>query len=414
MHADISATVESAATSLHCLRRWWAISGLILFAATWKLWTPQDVFPQVPLFRWVGAVPVVVEWLCCAIVLGSLAAAVLDRWKRSPWLAFATALGVLILIDQHRLQPWAWQLLLMSCVFVSRNANTNRLLMLLTISVYFWSAVSKCDRLFFATHGQTLAEALFQSLGVNTAPWPPAVKGWLAVALPAGEMLVALGLSWPRTRRVALWSEIGLHVSLIMALGPFGLQHRPGVLFWNLAFIGHDWLLFGHSSRDRERAVNSRCPTPSRSRLGLSRVTSGFATVLIVAASVWPLTEPLGFCDHWLAWSVYSTRTERVSVTLSDEGLQDLPEPVRRLTVDGELVLDRWSIEALDVPIYPQWRFQWGIVEWLRRHAGEDHVLEITLIRPASRLQRDFQTQRIPGDQFDERRNEFWLNSRPR
>lgn len=386
----------------------------MLFAATCKLWTPQDVFPQVPLFRWGGAVPVVVEWLCCGIVLGSLAVAVLDRWKRSPWLTFATALAVLILIDQHRLQPWVWQLLLMSCVFASRTTSAARLLSLLTISVYFWSAISKCDRLFFTTHGRTLAEALFQSLGVNAAAWPPAVKWWLAVALPVGEMLVALGLSWPRTRRVAVWGAIGLHVSLILALGPFGLQHRPGVLLWNLAFIGHDWLLFGYSNCDREGAVNSRCPALSRSRLGLSRVTTGFATVLIVAASVWPLTAPLGFCDHWLAWSVYSTRTERVSVLLSDEGLQRLPEPVRRLTVDGELALDRWSIEALDVPIYPQWRFQWGIVEWLRRHAGEDHVLETTLIQPASRVQRDFQTQRIPGDQFDEHRNEFWLNAHSR
>lgn len=86
MLADTSVTDDPAAKALRRLRRWWAISGLVLFA---------------------------------------------------------TALSVLILIDQHRLQPWAWQLLLMSCVFATRSANATRLLMLLTISVYFWSAVSK-------------------------------------------------------------------------------------------------------------------------------------------------------------------------------------------------------------------------------------------------------------------------------
>src|SRR5438093_7551709 len=67
MLADAAASDDPAATTLRDLRRWWAIAGLVLFTATWKLWTPHTEFPQVPLFRWAGAVPVAVEGLCFGI-----------------------------------------------------------------------------------------------------------------------------------------------------------------------------------------------------------------------------------------------------------------------------------------------------------------------------------------------------------
>ena len=104
MLAETTAADDFTDPVATALRRWWAISGLVLFAATWKLWTPQTEFPQVPLLCAAGAVPVSVEWLCFGIVLGTLVAAALNRWTRLSWLAFAAALFALILIDQHRLQ----------------------------------------------------------------------------------------------------------------------------------------------------------------------------------------------------------------------------------------------------------------------------------------------------------------------
>ena len=57
------------------LRRWWAICGLVLFAVTWRLWVPQAVFPQVPLFRWASALPSAVDWLCFGSMIVALLAA---------------------------------------------------------------------------------------------------------------------------------------------------------------------------------------------------------------------------------------------------------------------------------------------------------------------------------------------------
>lgn len=406
MADDFAAEDERGTT----LRRWWAVAGLALFGATWKLWTPQSEFPQVPLFGWAGSLPLFVDWLVLGVLLGSLASNVRRPDSRRSWIAFAVSLGVLIVLDQHRLQPWAWQLLLMALWWSSARAGqvTHLPCIALTISIYFWSAISKLDANFVASHGQTLIESLFRSVGINAMNWPASVKSWLAAFLPVGELLVAIGLYWPRTRRVALIAATALHVGLILALGPLGLGHRPGVLLWNLAFIGHNWLLFG------QRTCGSFTPTRSVSEgtsLPTSRAPSLTLRVsLLVFVCVWPVTERWELCDRWLAWSVYSARSERVSVTLTDEGLRRLPESVRSCVTDGELPLDRWSLAALDVPISPQLRFQFGVVEWLRRRCGEENLVEVIVQHSHGTVG---EIERLTVEQCDERRRMFWINAQP-
>ena len=45
---------------------------LLLLAVTWRLWTPQIVFPQIPFFEFLVSTPSTVDWVACAIVLVSL------------------------------------------------------------------------------------------------------------------------------------------------------------------------------------------------------------------------------------------------------------------------------------------------------------------------------------------------------
>lgn len=400
------------------LRRWWAVAGLALFGATWKLWTPQTEFPQVSLFGWAGSLPLFVDWLAFVALLGSLAVAAWKPDSRRSWIVIAVSLGVLIVLDQHRLQPWAWQLLLMAIWWSSTSMGLvgNLPCMVLTISIYFWSAISKLDADFISSHGQTLIEALFRSVGINAANWPASCKSWLAAFLPVGELLVAVGLCWSRTRQAALVAATALHVGLILALGPLGLGHRPGVLLWNVAFIGHDWLLFGR------RSCWSFTPTRSVSEgdcsleRSMERPTKRSPSLtlrvgLLAFVCLWPASERWSLCDRWLAWSVYVARSERVSVTLTDAGLQRLPESARRCATDGELPLDRWSLAALDVPTYPQLRFQFGVVEWLQRRCGEENLVEV-IVQHSRGASGDI--ERLTVEQCNERRRAFWINVRPR
>lgn len=385
------------------LRRWWAVAGLVLFAVTWKLWTPQSEFPQIPLFGWAGSLPLFVDRLAFGVLLGSLATAALKPDSPRVWFAFAASQVVLFALNQHRLQPWAWQLLLMAIWWSASKMrqDSHRSCIALTISIYFWSAVSKLDASFMASHGQTLIEALLGAVAVDAAPWPPRWKWWLALCLPIGELLVAVGLCWRKTRRAALIGAMMLHVGLILALGPLGLGHRPGVLVWNVAFVGHIWLLFGPGKFVVPPSGGAVLQTRNRLKAELR-------TALVALVCLWPATERWGLCDRWPAWSVYVARSERVSVLLTEEGVRRLPESARRCVSDGELPLDRWSLEALDVPIYPQLRFQLGVVEWLLPRCGEENVVEV-IVQKGNR-----DLERLTVSQLEEQRRVFWINTRPR
>src|SRR5262245_29618685 len=66
-------------TRLDWFRRASAAAGIVLIACTWTLWTPQTVFPQIPLVRWAGRLPVSFDWAALAVMLASLCAMLVVR-----------------------------------------------------------------------------------------------------------------------------------------------------------------------------------------------------------------------------------------------------------------------------------------------------------------------------------------------
>ena len=100
------------------LIRWLAVGVLALVAATWKLWTPQAVFPQVPLIRAACDWPGWLDWGCLAVLVASSLTMLFVA--RRGWLGRGSCLGLAVslsgffVLDQHRLQPWAWQFFLLA------------------------------------------------------------------------------------------------------------------------------------------------------------------------------------------------------------------------------------------------------------------------------------------------------------
>ncbi|MCH7988042.1 MAG: hypothetical protein IID46_02705, partial [Planctomycetes bacterium] len=236
------------------LRRLIALFGLLLLSATWKLWTPQTLFPQVSFFRWAGWLPVWCEWLGFGVMIVSLLVVLCKRSPGNGWryglMTFAFAAVGMIVIDQHRFQPWMYQFVVLSLVLASVPARHALVLArLIVISLYFHSAVSKFDFSFLEINGQELLSGLLGVVNRSAETFSPSMRRAAAGLFPVGELLVAVTLCNSRLRLFGLFLSLMMHVLLFAALGPWGLNHRPGVLLWNLFFIGQNVLLFGHVFR---------------------------------------------------------------------------------------------------------------------------------------------------------------------
>ncbi len=363
------------------LARLLGIGVLALVGVTWKLWTPQTVFPQVPLVQVACDCPGWCDWVClAALVTAATTLLFVGRRGLASRIAsagIAISLSGFFILDQHRLQPWAWQFLLLSILLsLADNSTVRRGWIWLTISIYFWSAVSKFDYNFVHDQGPTLVEGFKQAIGVRQTMnrWTESFNVWAAVVLASGELSVAILLSLRRTRRFAVWLAVLMHGALLMSLGPLGLKHSWGVLVWNLFFAGQTWLLFRVVSTPRsEDDAGSRATQPK----GLiSRSSNVVATGIILGAMLWPILEPVDGCDHWLAWAVYSARTGQLEILItSDEPPPSGPVECDQVlrTIDGvsgvyyRPNVSGWSFQELDVPIYPQFRFQVAVGKDLKR-----------------------------------------------
>jgi len=379
---------------------------IALIGVTWRLWTPQDLFPRVPLFAWPP--PRWWDWASLLVLaagsLGLLTGAQHLPVRRLSAAAIACGFAVQFLADQHRLQPWAWQFFILATVIaLADDRLVFRGWFLLVCMIYAWSAVSKMDDSFIVPFGHIIERALTAPLQLTGLQWSSMgqwfcheLADFFAVCAPAVEIAIPALALFPRTRGWGFWLSAAMHLYLVMFLGPWGLGHQPGVLVWNVFFMAQNALLFRERSMRFPIRGLGTCDRPLTG--ALARTRRGIVEALLAFVMLWPAVEPWGYCDAWLGWAVYVPRFHRVEVRIADEALEgpysfltehvqgagpwkgySAPPRTRRVNVS------RMSLSLLGVPEYPNHRFAVGVaLDWQLR--GEGAGLEVQLFERPNRF----------------------------
>ena len=339
---------------------------------------------------------------CGSLVVG----AVMSRGRRAIAAAASATILLYGCLDHMLLQPWVWQFAVLAGLFAFPAPRAKRWAMRLLVSVYLFSAISKIDVAFVEGLGQLLAAAGFEALGLDHNA---AQRTALAWAMPVAELAIAALLVTRRLRRAGLVAAIGLHVTLLVMLGPLGLDHHVGVLWWNAFSIAAAVVLFAGSD---DRIV-------SRPRWSFANVAAGIALML-------PSIEPFGLWDHWPGWSVYSARPPRVTLTVDlpeDDGspfglsesfaYADPPEPLSELQ---RIDFEAWTFDARGRPPYPSERYRVALAAAFLDALPPGTAFELTLVRPDPwrRGRRFATTETITSREgLDALRGRSWLNTTP-
>lgn len=415
----------------------WALFGILLMLATWRLWIPQRVYPQIPLLAPASFLPVACQWGAAVIALFSLLVTwiLVMRGGRGiawPALVYLTAMLLLFLTDQHRLQPWAYQWTIYALVFAWLPADRDAgrpalgLLRLVTLSIYFYSALGKFDYQFLHSVGQQFLGVVVGFLGIGEqtlADWPRWLRLGLAAAFPCGELLIVVALLVPKWRRAGVRAAMVLHAALLLVLGPWGLRHQPGVLIWNAFFIAQVWLLFSGSGTGDSAASGASSHDAARPPTADSRAAprKWLPTGAVLAVVCLPLLEPWGGFDHWPSWGLYSPRNSRVQVEVHRAGIEQLPAELQAFLADVDdsinwvpLKIDDWSLAALSVPIYPQDRFQLGVAEAIATRYRLDRTIRVHVRGMSDRWTGARSEKTLSGrQQIVAAANRFRLNAHP-
>lgn len=325
------------------------LAGMALSLALW--WGPRD-YPRAPLLALASAqVPAVERALA-----GLLAAALLALLWRPSQRAFAVlaclALAGCWLLDQSRLQPWAYLygLVLVRAATLSSSSESPDARMadhvrVLLACTYFWSGLQKLHVLFGTVSLGSLIEPLLPGYGELPAP----VRVALGLALAAFESLIGVAFLFQRTRRVAALAAIAMHALLLLLLA-VGLGWNPVVWPWNVAMAVLAWSV--------------RSPTESEAPSGLARLLWGRDLVARALLVLLGLLPALSFVDRWDAYpslALYSPRIEGARICFGEGVKARLPPELQALLVTRaphsyEFWIEEWSQADLGIPAYPSGR----------------------------------------------------------
>lgn len=407
-----------------------AISAIVLFLVTWRLWTPQTSVPQIPFSTSLVHCPGAVDWIAFVVLVsGALAVAISLIKRNSSYRVLRTAglLGwlisylVLLALNQHRLQPWAYQFFLLG--FFALTMEPRRFLAsarILLISIYAYSSFSKFDFQFAQTVGWQINETLLSMASVDTEGWSVDEKWRAAFVSASSEAAAAFLLAIPSklTRTLGLVLAVGMHLALLLALGPLGLNHHLPVLIWNAFFVVQLMLLFSpfwfwqHSgSLEPPPSPAESIPpsTPVRRAAVLGTIVFWVA-ILLPIGTIWQVT------DHWPAWELYSPRASRCELAGPN-----LPTNIPQRGNAKFGTLNQWSLEKLGVPIYPQARFQVGVAlaieKELNRDENQGFTIEVKSVSSRWEGKRDsvvYGGFRPAPYRFEDARSKYLLNTEAR
>ena len=383
---------DNASASLRGYTRGMAVFAILLFASTWKLWTPQDAFPQIPFLASLITTPTWVDWSCLGLSATSLLVCLFAKEGKvltAALILFAISTTILILLDQHRLQPWAYQIVILAVVIAtSTNSNAIYRIQIITISIYIFSGVSKLDYQFVHTVGDQMLSTLVGLLGSTTENWPPTVKHTTVLCLPIFEILIGIGLLIPKARHLAMAGAVVMHAALLLLL--FQDVSGYGVLIWNLFFIFQIIVIFYR--QPESNSESSRRPP----------LTDSIGYLITLGVISFPLTQAWSLCDHWPAWQVYAPRCSRANI---DSPVND-NEPWNNFS--------QWSNQTLAAPIYPQARFEFAVAVAVQQKFSKSQGLPITISEASNRWNGTRNSKRIAGDQITMQMSQYWLNTRAR
>ncbi|MDX1927169.1 MAG: hypothetical protein SFV81_11665, partial [Pirellulaceae bacterium] len=349
------------------------------------------------------------------------------------------SLLLLFSLDQHRFQPWAYELGLFCVIWLGcREPSSMQLMRVLLISVYLYSALGKLDFEFLHTVGQQMLAVVVGTVGVDPQDLSPSARLGMVAVFPCIELAAAIGLVWTRTRPFAGWLAIGVHLGLVVILGPLGLNHRLGVLVWNVQVALQAYWLFvaGQGSAKPTESPKPSVAEPSVAKPSVAEPSVAGATkrswsewlvtTAIGAAVALPSTERLGLWDHWPSWALYAPHSSRVYLEIAAPAVERLPADLRSLVqeppADSEEVvlwlaipMDAWSLKTLDTPIYPQARFQLGVAEKIALDMNAGFQARITVLGISSRFTGVRRTTVYDGlPQLTKARQPYWINHHPR
>lgn len=325
------------------------IAGLLL---TTKLWLADRTYPLTPVFQNLPQPSFPLDYIIYCALIFCLLFSVFSRHFKIYLFTSIGCVLLLTLLDQTRLQPWAYQYALMLLVlgFYSWQASDQKsnvyilnISRFIVASIYIYSGLQKINYEFVLATFPWMIEPVARQLSLSVAD-----VLFIGCTVPIIEILIGLALLTSRYRKYGILLATSMCIFVLATLGPTGHNWNSSVWPWNIALLAVVFVLFYRTKEVSFLNILSIIKRPL-----------GIATMLIFG--IMPLTSFFHIWDSYPSWSLYSGTTNQASIIMPSATVSELPINLQNMitplpTGENELRLFDWAYYELNTAPYPETR----------------------------------------------------------
>jgi len=313
---------------------------------SFPLWTADRTFPLCPVF---DEIPQFTSDLSVIVVIALIILMFLGAIFRHRLIFIITLVVMffLLLQDQMRWQPWVYLycFLLFPFVLKAKRSDFVPYFQLLIIGIYLWGGLHKFSPDFIDFTYSKILRELFRVENQDTI----LNLRWFGYSIPTIEVLIALLLVFPKTRLAGIIGALLTHAFILIYL--IKIEYNTIVYPWNIAMAILVLVLFF-------RNLNSL-----KIWKGCNRQVKFLNSIAITFFLIMPVFCLFNLWDNYLSFRLYSGKTNLFFVTVSDDEIDKIDGElhayfwqVERLTGGEMISLNKWAVEELNVPFYPETR----------------------------------------------------------
>jgi hypothetical protein len=313
----------------------WTLSLTLILS--WSFWVGERSYPKMSLLFGSNNT---LEFLAAVVFIGSLLLLSIAPTRIVFLLSSILALTILTGSDINRVQLYVWtsMALITIAAFSLRSPNHRRLKSLLILALaasYFWLGLNKFNPTF-----DRVILPWFLSGIIGKTITLPAFLGYGAVLFESGCGILLLSR---KTRIYGAIGLIGMHLFILLCIGPLGLSINKAVWPWNIgmsAFLA--WIALSRESRTLQLRKHLTLPSTA---------------LVIIIFGLLPAFNWLSLWPDPFSFLAYSGSGHQFYLELVETDLAKLPTLCQQIyKQDGKLNLYSWiNKETEGGPFSTEW-----------------------------------------------------------
>lgn len=315
---------------------------------SYKLWLATRFFPIIPPFDFLLKVPYVVH-LVLFVASMLLLIFMLIKPNRNLLLFFFIFEMLSCFLDQNRWQPWEYQYLISTLIFIIYINDKQRVahwILIIGATTYFYSGLQKLQEGFVCSVWQDAFLHRFFKIPTHVCNNIYVKNSGYSLAIL--EIIAGLCLVFKIFVKQTIVFLIAMHLVILIIIGPWALHFNDIVWPWNLLMIVY---------------LIQLLITKSYLDFSIKKI---FSKPTIVIAIVWcffPLLNFIGLWDYFMSSSLYSGRIPLMEVCVKKNLPSELSyffhlkkKPKKCVDCIEGINIQTWGMNEILVPPLPQER----------------------------------------------------------